>query len=56
MMMSVKQSVECELAEETEVLAENLPECHFVYHKSHVTRPGLEPGLTAWAMSRHYEK
>jgi hypothetical protein len=29
-MMSVEQSVECELEGETEVLGENLPQCHFV--------------------------
>jgi hypothetical protein len=34
MMMIVEQSVECELTGETEVLGENLPQCHFVHHKS----------------------
>jgi hypothetical protein len=40
-MMSVEQSVEWELAGETEVLGENLPQRHFVHH---MTWPGLEPG------------
>jgi hypothetical protein len=32
------------MAEETEVLGETL---HFVHHKSHMTRPGFEPGKPA---------
>jgi hypothetical protein len=35
--MIVEQSVELELAGETEILGENLPQCHFVHHKSHMT-------------------
>jgi hypothetical protein len=37
MMTNVEQSVECELAGETEVLGENLPQFHFVHHKSRMT-------------------
>jgi hypothetical protein len=32
------------MAGETEVLGENLPRRHFVHNKSHLTRPGLNPG------------
>jgi hypothetical protein len=33
----MEQLVEWELAGETEVLGENLPQCHFVHHKFHMT-------------------
>jgi hypothetical protein len=36
MMMNVERSVEW-MAGETEVLGENLPQCRFVNHKSHMT-------------------
>jgi hypothetical protein len=34
-----------------EVLGENLPQRHFFYHKSHLTRPGFEPGPPRWEAS-----
>jgi hypothetical protein len=43
-MINVEQSVEWELEGETEVLGENLPQCHFVHHESRMTWPGLNPG------------
>jgi hypothetical protein len=31
-------------AGETEVLGKNVPQCHFVHHKSRMTWPGANPG------------
>jgi hypothetical protein len=39
--------MECRLAGETEVLGENLPQRHFIT-KSHMARPGFEPGPPRW--------
>jgi hypothetical protein len=47
MRVIVEQLVEWRLAGETEVLGENLTQRHIVHHKSHITRPGLEPTIPA---------
>jgi hypothetical protein len=49
--MIMEKLVEWRLAGETEVLGENLPQRHFVYHKPHLTRPGFEPGPPRWEAS-----
>jgi hypothetical protein len=61
--MMMENLVEWRLAGETEVLGEDLPQRHFVHHKCHLTRPGMDrtraaavgsQRLTAWAMARPY--
>jgi hypothetical protein len=51
MMVIVEQLVDWQLAGETEVLGENLSQHHFVHHKLHMIRPGLEPGPPRWEAS-----
>jgi hypothetical protein len=41
--MIMVKSVES-LAGETEVLGENLPQCHFVHHEPHMLCPDANPG------------
>jgi hypothetical protein len=43
--MCVEQSVEW-LAGEIEVIGENLPQCNFVNHNSHMTEPDSNPGCS----------
>jgi hypothetical protein len=49
--MMMDNLVEWRLAGETEVLGESLPQRHYVHHKSHLSRPGLESGPPRWEAS-----
>jgi hypothetical protein len=48
--MMIEKLVEWWLAEETEVLWENLPQYRFVHHKTHML-PVREPGPPRWEAS-----
>jgi hypothetical protein len=50
-MVIVEELVEIRLAGETEVFGENLFQLNYVHHKSHMTRPGFEPGPPRWEAS-----
>jgi hypothetical protein len=52
MKMIVEQSVERELAGKTEVLGENVSQCHFVHHKSYMTCPVLRTRAAAVGIRR----
>jgi hypothetical protein len=51
MMATADQLVEGKLAGETVIFGENVPQHHSVYHKFHMTRPGLQPRQPRWEAS-----
>jgi hypothetical protein len=50
-MVIVEKLVEWRLAGGIEALGENMPQRHFVHHKSHMTRPFFEAGSQRWEAS-----
>lgn len=42
------QVVKWDVVVGAEVLGESAPQCHFTYHKFHMTWPGPKPGLLLW--------
>jgi hypothetical protein len=48
MMMNVEQLAELKLSGKTEEPGEELPQCHFVHHKSHITWHCHEPRKPRW--------
>jgi hypothetical protein len=44
-----------ELARKIETLGENLPQCHCVQHKSHMTWRGIKPGPPLWELSTNHQ-
>jgi hypothetical protein len=46
--MNMEQLIEQELTGEIEVLGKNMPHCHFVQHKPHMTSSGIKPASLLW--------
>jgi hypothetical protein len=55
MRVIVERLVEWRLAGETEALGENLPQRHFVHHKSHMTRPRARTQAVGVGSRRQFE-
>jgi hypothetical protein len=46
--MNVDHAVQWEWARKIELVPEVLPQRRFVQHKSHMTLPSIEPGVSRW--------